>query len=98
MQLQCLQVTLLPLLERRLPQQVAQPRQQQLQFQLKVVPHQLLQRLSQLQVLPLLLLPPLILEHLQQRPQPQPRHLQEHPVQQPPQWRPRLQKVPQQAL
>jgi hypothetical protein len=98
MQLQYLQVTLLPLREPRLQLLVCQPRQQQLQSRLMVVPHQQLHRLRLLQVLPLLLLPPLILEHLQQRPQPQPRHLQEHPVQQPPQWRPRLQKVPQQAL
>jgi hypothetical protein len=80
-QLQYLLVTLLPQRERRLPQLVARPLQQQLQSLLMVVPQQL-HMLRQLQVLPLLLLPPLILEHLQQRPQPQQQRLQEPPQEQ----------------
>jgi len=83
LQLQYLQVTLLPLREPRLPLLVAQPQQRQLQSQLMVVPHQQLHRLRQLQVLPLLLLPPLILEHLPQRPQPPQRQRLEDHLQQP---------------
>jgi hypothetical protein len=83
LQLQYLQVTLLPLREPRLPLLVAQPQQRRLQSQLMVVPHQQLHRLRQLQVLLLLLLPPLILEHLPQRPQRLQRQRLEDHLQQP---------------
>jgi hypothetical protein len=96
---QYLQVTQLMLREPRLPLLVCQPRQQQLQSPLIVVPQQQLHRLRQLQVLPLLPLPPLIMEHLPQRPRPQqPQRLQEQALQPSPQWRPRRQKVPWQPL
>jgi hypothetical protein len=97
--LQYLQVTLQPLREPRLPQQVAQHPQQQLQYQLMVVPQQQLHRQRLLRVLPLLLLPRLILEHLPQRPQLQQRQrLEDHLLQPSLQWRPRRQKVPRQPL
>jgi len=81
-QLQYLQVTLQPQLEPRLPQLVAQQPQQQLQSRVTVVPKQQVHWLRQLQVLPLLLLPLPILEHLQQRQQPpQQQLLQEHLLQ-----------------
>jgi hypothetical protein len=98
MQLQYLQVTLLPLREPRLQLLVAQPPQLQLQSLLMVLPQQQLRRLRQLQVLPLLLLPPLILEHLQQRPQPQQQRLQVHLLQTSLQQRPQRQKVLRQPL
>jgi hypothetical protein len=81
MQLQYLQVTLQPQREPRLQLLVALPPQRQLQSLLTVVQQQQLQRLRQLQVLPSLLLPLPILEHLQQRPQPQQQRLQEHLLQ-----------------
>jgi hypothetical protein len=85
-QLQYLQVTQLLLRERRLLLRVCQPRQQQLQSLLMVVLHQQLHRLRPLQVLPLLLLPLPIPEHLQQRPQPpHQQRLQEHLLQPSPQ-------------
>jgi hypothetical protein len=99
LQLQYLRVTLLPLLEPRLRLMVTRPPQRQLQSLLMVVPQRQLHRLRQLQVLRLLLLPPLILEPLPQRQQPpQLQRLEDHLLQPSPQWRPRRQKVPLQPL